>query len=84
MVSHQASEIARLERKLADLEKLRSIRQGGRTAGTAKVTTLTDPDNPSRVTGRQVTYEDGRQEAVVRPETISYQIRMSRGEVEST
>lgn len=45
-----------------DLEKLRSIRQGGKTKGKAKVKTLTEG---GKVRGFEVEHHDGRVEAVV-------------------
>ena len=52
-----------------DLARLRSVRQGGRTDGTARVRDLVD-GSTGRVTCHEVDYADGRQAAVVRPDTV--------------
>lgn len=54
-----------------DLDKLRSVRQGGKTAGKARVRELTDGD---RVTGFEVDHADGRKSAVVRPQTVRQKV----------
>lgn len=59
---------------MTDLEKLRSIRQGGKTKGKARVRKLSDN---GKTTGYEVDYHDGRTEAVVRPEAINYKFSIS-------
>lgn len=57
---------------LDDLEKLRSIRQGGKTKGKARIRKLSDR---GKTTGYEVDYSDGRTAAVVKPDPI--RVRMS-------
>jgi hypothetical protein len=56
-----------------DLERLRSINQGGRTAGLVKV--------ESQGSGERIHYADGRIEAVVRPPTVRRTVSIGSGEV---
>lgn len=65
--------------KPLDLDKLRSIRQGGRTAGTARIRTTTDPAT-GRTTGHTVDYADGRTAAVVRPATVAHRVSIGGNE----
>jgi hypothetical protein len=62
---------------LDNLEKLRSIRQGGKTKGKARVRQLSEG---GRVRGYEVDYGDGRRAAVVRPDTIQAKFSISRQE----
>lgn len=62
---------------LDDLEKLRSIRQGGKTKGKARVRPLAEG---GRVRGFEVDYHDGRMEGVVRPDTIEMKFSVSTQE----
>lgn len=62
---------------LDDLEKLRSIRQGGKTKGQARIRPLTEG---GKVRGFEVDYHDGRMEGVVRPETIRMRLSVSTQE----
>lgn len=62
--------------KPVDLEKLRSIRVGGRHKGQAKVTPLVDE---GRTTGKQIEYGDGRVEAVVQPATVRSKVSLGDG-----
>lgn len=59
---------------MTDLEKLRSIRQGGKTKGKARIRKLTED---GKVHGVEVDYHDGRMEAVVRPEPIRAKFSIS-------
>lgn len=59
---------------MTDLEKLRSIRQGGKTKGKARVRRLTEG---GKVRGVEVDYHDGRTEAMVRPEPVRYRLSIS-------
>lgn len=54
-----------------DLDKLRSIAQVGKTAGTVKV--------EATGSGAQVHYADGRIEGVVRPAPVHRTVSMSDG-----
>lgn len=59
---------------LDDLEKLRTIRQGGKTKGKARVRKLSEG---GKVRAVEVDYQDGRVEAVVRPGPISAKFSIS-------
>ena len=63
---------------LDDLEKLRSIRQGGKTKGKAKLRRLREE---GKTRGLEVEYQDGRVETVVRPETVRVKLSVSDSEV---
>lgn len=64
-----------------DLEKLRSIRQGGKVSSDdSRVRTLTD-DETGATTGFEIDHYDGRKSAVVRPATIKVKQSISTGEV---
>lgn len=63
---------------LDDLEKLRSIRQGGKTRGKARIRPLEDG---GKVRGFEVDYHDGRMEGVVRPDTIKLKLSVSTQEM---
>lgn len=54
-----------------DLERLRSIRQGGKTKGMVRVETLKED---GKVRGFQIEHADGRKEAVVRPDAVKYKL----------
>jgi hypothetical protein len=56
-----------------DLEKFRSIRQGGKTSGKVRVTDLTEK---GKVRGFEVEYGDGRRQAVVNPDTVRYALSL--------
>lgn len=56
-----------------DLEKMRSVRQGGKTKGMVNLTTLTEG---GKTRGFQVEYSDGRIEGVVRPEAVEYKLSL--------
>lgn len=62
-----------------DLERLRSIRQGGRTKGKARVRALS---GEGKIRGFEVDYHDGRTAAVVRPQPIRAKISISGEETE--
>lgn len=64
---------------LDDIEKLRSIRQGGRTKGKARIRPLSEA---GKVRGFEVDYHDGRMEGVVRPDTIKLKLSVSTQELE--
>jgi hypothetical protein len=62
--------------KPVDLDKLRSIRYGGRHKGKVKVTTLSDE---GQTTGKQIEYGDGRVEAVVKPSAVRASLKVNDG-----
>lgn len=62
-----------------DLDKLRSIRMGGRTRGLSRVRELHD-EGSGRVTGFEIDHGD-TQAAVVRPGVIKAEISVSTGKV---
>lgn len=57
-----------------DIEKLRTIRQGGKTKGKARVRQLSER---GKVRGYEVDYHDGRTEAVVRPAPLRAKFSIS-------
>jgi hypothetical protein len=60
----------------AKLEKFRTIRQGGKTKGKARVRKLSED---GKVRAIEVDYADGRKEAVVRPGPIRANVSITDG-----
>jgi hypothetical protein len=66
--------------KSIDLDKLRSINQGGKSRDDLRVRSLTS-DTDGAITGYELDHSDGRVEAVVRPGPIVVTESLSTGEV---
>lgn len=58
---------------MTDLDRLRTIRQGGKTRGKVNVKKLEDR---GKTTGFQIEYHDGRVEGVVRPDAVKYRLSL--------
>lgn len=64
-----------------DLEKLRSIRQGGRFSNADSRVRPLVSDESGKTTGFEIDHYDDRKSAVVRPDTIRVSASLKSGEV---